>query len=319
MIQSASLVVVAFGDPALVTNLLASLVNHPDLARLDEIIIVENGIPAGAPSRLSLPPTCSKIPVTVLSNPCRSYSSGVNCGVAAATSPIVLVSNNDVLWNVGESIIPLLDALQFFPEVAIAAPQQLYPDGRWQRSHGPFPSVAQGLRALCMWEIVANRYASRRQSIKRSDLQFVDYVDGAFFAVKRAAFDAIGGFDKSYPFYGEDVEFSWQAHERGLSRILVPAARIRHIRGATSAPRQNADYLTRLVQSKIYFVARHHGRQCATLYRWLTRLHAWQLAALSEVSVFLWPSLHGMRRRSLTRLAVKAVAALPGDVLSIEP
>lgn len=310
-----SLVIVAFGDPALVSDLLSSLAVHRDIAFVKEIVIVENGVQAGQPSKLGPLPSILIAPVRILRNPSLTYSSGVNLGVRATTSEVVVVSNNDIYWHPNESIAPLITTMHDATDAAIASPQMLFPDGEWQRSHGPFPSLSEGLRATVMWELVVNRIATCRFAQRRTAPGQIDYADGAFFAVRRYVFDLVGGFDESYSFYGEDVEFSWQARLRGYGRLFVPSARIRHVRGATSTPRQDPGYVARLLQSKIRFVARHYGSSHARIYRWLMRLHTLELAALSEVLALVRPSAYALRRRVHTRLAVRALDLLPHDVL----
>lgn len=310
-----SLVIIAFGEPQLVSDLLASLATHPDAVLIEHIVVVENGVPPGHPSRLLPFPPSLTIPLTIVRNPSRSYASGVNQGVAATASPIVLVSNNDVLWAPNESIAPLIATLTDSPAAAIAGPQLQYPNGGWQRSFGKFPSICAELTAMTMWAILVDRIAAQWLTPSRRTVRQVDYVDGAFFAVRRTMFDSISGLDESYPFYGEDVEFSWQARRRGFDCLHVPAARIRHVRGATSMPTGSTAFLTRLHQAKIRFVASHFGRRRAIVYRWLMGIHTRQIALLSMLAMVFDSSPRAVRRQALARLAVRALNDIPTDVL----
>lgn len=51
------------------------------------------------------------------------------------------------------------------------------------------------------------------------------YALGANFAVRRARFEALGGFDESYP-PAEDVELSWRLQRAGVHLEFVPAAAV---------------------------------------------------------------------------------------------
>ena len=53
-------------------------------------------------------------------------------------------------------------------------------------------------------------------------------VPSACLLVRADLFRAIGGFDPSIPFYGDDVDLCWRAHLGGARVIVVPAARARH-------------------------------------------------------------------------------------------
>ena len=68
-------------------------------------------------------------------------------------------------------------------------------------------------------------------------MHVVDWVYGTFVAVRRAVFDALGGFDGSYFLYGEDLDLCHRAHALGWRTLLVPAARATHAR--------NVSYTTR--------------------------------------------------------------------------
>ncbi len=48
-------------------------------------------------------------------------------------------------------------------------------------------------------------------------------------SLKRALFDAVGGFDPEFPFGYEDIDFGWRAAQHGMVLRYEPAARVRHL------------------------------------------------------------------------------------------
>ncbi|MEO7397635.1 MAG: glycosyltransferase, partial [Ilumatobacteraceae bacterium] len=46
--------------------------------------------------------------------------------------------------------------------------------------------------------------------------------------VRADLFNALGGFDPSVSFYGDDIDLCWRAHLSGARVVVVPAARARH-------------------------------------------------------------------------------------------
>jgi GT2 family glycosyltransferase len=46
--------------------------------------------------------------------------------------------------------------------------------------------------------------------------------------VRRRALEALGGFDESYPFAGEDADLGWRAVKAGYRTAFAPEARVRH-------------------------------------------------------------------------------------------
>ena len=59
------------------------------------------------------------------------------------------------------------------------------------------------------------------------------------FAFRRAAFDAVGGFDESFA-YGSDVDFSWRLNDSGYRIRCVPDAIVRHDYGSPRRQRRRS-------------------------------------------------------------------------------
>lgn len=92
----------------------------------------------------------------------------------------------------------------------------------------------------------------------------VDYCSGAFLLVRRALFDAIGGFDTEFaPAYYEDSEFCVRLWEQGYRVVYDPAVRIRHFEFA-SAGESSGQAIALQVRNRGRLVAKHPaflGRQ----------------------------------------------------------
>jgi N-acetylglucosaminyl-diphospho-decaprenol L-rhamnosyltransferase len=58
-------------------------------------------------------------------------------------------------------------------------------------------------------------------------------VSGAFIAVRRVAFEAVGGFDESYFMFMEDVDLCRRLRLAGWGVAYVPAGRIVHLEGVS--------------------------------------------------------------------------------------
>jgi GT2 family glycosyltransferase len=77
------------------------------------------------------------------------------------------------------------------------------------------------------------------------------------FAFKRAAFDAVGGFDESFQ-YGSDVDFSWRLSDIGHRIRCVPDAVIQHDYGTPRRQRRRA-YLYGKARARLY--RKHRARR----------------------------------------------------------
>ena len=55
-----------------------------------------------------------------------------------------------------------------------------------------------------------------------------DWMLAAFWLVRRAMFDELGGFDERFRLYGEDIELCYRAAKAGWERWYVPHAVVTH-------------------------------------------------------------------------------------------
>jgi len=71
---------------------------------------------------------------------------------------------------------------------------------------------------------------------KRDTVRHVDIVQGSFFMLPTALWRTLGGFDRRYFMYGEEVDMCLRAAALGYRPMITPDAEIMHLGGA-SAPR----------------------------------------------------------------------------------
>jgi len=266
-----SLIIIQYGDPELLFNLFNSLESHPDRGLISEFIIVDNG---GNLSKEEGEKIMEKnFSTRIVTNPENSYASGVNKGVRSADGDLLLISNNDVEWIEGHSIGPVLAQLSR-SSVGIVGPQQVYPDGSWQRSYGKFPSIWEAFASLLFIDSVRNLILSIEfnQNIYRTIQP--EYVDGAFMCIDRDCFESIGGFDESFEFYAEDTTFCREAQNNGWTVLTDTRAQIMHVRGASSSMEQTAAYEARLLNSKRQHVQRYSGPIRSLLFAVLISISA---------------------------------------------
>jgi GT2 family glycosyltransferase len=306
---SVSLIVITYGKQQLARNLVDSLRAHRDRTAIREVVIVDNGYPDQGDSRQLLSPGDYPFPVRFVQNPGRSYSTGINLGAAASDGPVLIVSNSDVEWLPDFSIAPLLDHLAAHAEVGVAGPQLVFPDGRWQRSAGPFPSIREILGSLLMLEVLRNGLAAAwlARGQARATIRTVDYIDGAFMVISRRCFDQLGGFDAGFEFYAEDVDFSWRAKQAGWERVQVTAARVMHVRGASSSLLAGQTYARRLLAAKTRFVLKAGGSMRAAWYNRLQRVVAWEYAIVYSMIAALWRTPAWRRRAEAARTVASVV------------
>src|SRR5262249_50325657 len=156
------------------------------------------------------------------------------------------------------------------PEPSAADPSRLAPPGREdQRTFQlrRLPTLAGDARELLLLDHLAPDNPGRRRAryadATREEAFAVEQAAGAALAVRRSAFERVGGFDEAYvPAWYEDVDLCERLRREGTIRYL-PDARFRH-RGGESATRLGYDRFLPV----FYANALRYRR---TRYGWLSR------------------------------------------------
>jgi GT2 family glycosyltransferase len=148
-----------------------------------------------------------------------SYDDWVDSKLKTQNSKLdyVLLLNPDA-EVVGDAIARLVGYMEANPDVAVAGPRLLYPDGCPQPSRRRFPA-----RATFFWESTplesrwpGNPWARRYRYADTSDdaEQEVDWLVGAALLVRREAIERAGLLDAGFAMYSEELE--WQRRIRTM-------------------------------------------------------------------------------------------------------
>jgi N-acetylglucosaminyl-diphospho-decaprenol L-rhamnosyltransferase len=176
--------------------------------------------------------------VTVLELANAGFGRGANAGVRATDAEVVVVANADVRFAPGA---PAALAREAEADVALVGPRVRYPDGRHQASARALPDPPTAiLHALLRWPVPGNRWTARyREHDADPDLpRDVGWVSGCVAAVRRDAFDEVGGFDPGYPLYLEDVDLAARLHAAGWRVRYAPVTTVVHRVGASTGRRR---------------------------------------------------------------------------------
>jgi N-acetylglucosaminyl-diphospho-decaprenol L-rhamnosyltransferase len=199
---------------------------------VDEIVVVDSGsaddcgprLAAADPAAVFVP-----LPTNV------GYGAAVNVGVRRTGAPIVIVTNPDLVVQPG-TVAALLSALDGDDGVAIVGPRINRPDGTRYPSARTFPSLVDALgHGFAGLVTTDNRWSRRYLRTDSEAAGRVDWVSGAFFAVRRRAWDTVGGFDEGFFMFMEDVDVCWRLRRAGWSVAYEPAGRVTHLEGVSRA------------------------------------------------------------------------------------
>jgi N-acetylglucosaminyl-diphospho-decaprenol L-rhamnosyltransferase len=200
-----------------------------------EVVVVDNGSSDGSLARVR-----ADMPDVSVIEPGANlgYGSAANRGVVVTTAPYVLVANPDVEVTAG-AMATLAGVLDDDPRCALVGPLIRTPHGDRYPSARRFPSLPDAAGHAVLGILAPNNRFTR--AYQRSDLdaagaevQDVDWVSGACFAVRRRAFDEVGGFDESYFMYAEEVDLCWRLRGGGWRVAYAPAAEVVHVQGVST-------------------------------------------------------------------------------------
>jgi GT2 family glycosyltransferase len=252
--MDASVVVINWRRPELTLRCLASLAAQRT-NRSFEVVLVENEAVPGASLlfRESFPD------VRIVENTENlGFAAGVATGVRAATGRVLILLNNDAVAK--ESFVDaLLARLDAEPEDVAAVAAAIELSGRYrQAGDGRHPAdltAHDGTR----WRRVLDsdgggsaltnstgvtvqggaNGADRDWLVPTANLQRGSADEpfgfsGGAAALRRAAWDAVGGFDDSFFMYYEDFDLCWRLRLTGRRIVFEPAARVIHEHAGSS-------------------------------------------------------------------------------------
>jgi N-acetylglucosaminyl-diphospho-decaprenol L-rhamnosyltransferase len=232
----------------------------------------------------------------------RGYGTSVNKGFRETSGAFVLLSNSDVVYP-GGSVQRLGEFLRNSPDVGLVGGQQLFPNGKWQRSYADLPGLWSGLKAAVgittfqracralLWPIKVDR--------KPKD---VPYVDGAVLLVRREAFEVVGGFDESFFRYGDETDLCARMQKAGWRTVFCPDAQVIHVRGGDSTQVIPLELFQNIVEADIKVARRNLSARRARVYFWLRQVEYQRLTLMYKVASAVAPRrmTQGIRNRSVS-------------------
>lgn len=249
--SSVAVVIVSYRTPELLLRSLDALAGGSDL----DVVVVDNasGDDTVAAVRRAHPS------VTLLANATNvGFPAAANQGVRATRAPLVVVANADVLMTPSD-IAALAQVVRGDPTVGVVGPRMVDAGSRTLPTvhrDMTLPRLAADQLLLADWW----RYRVLRRGRPRgAAVQRVDWMTGAILLLRRAAFDAVGGFDEGVFMYGEEADLQHRIRAAGWSVCCVPSVVVRHDKGSSADPAFGSTRLARVHGSALYFRAVHGG------------------------------------------------------------
>jgi len=166
------------------------------------------------------------------------FAAANNLAASELPGQALLLLNPDALL-VGEAAQAMLGALAEDPRRGAISPRIDRPDGSLDaacRRTFPSPLIAfWRLAGLSRLRPGSSRFgAYNLTNLPVDQPTEVDSGSGACLLIRRAIWDALGGFDTGFFMYGEDLDLCWRIHQLGYTVWYEPSARVVHRKGRSS-------------------------------------------------------------------------------------
>lgn len=202
------------------------------------------------------------------------FGTAVNRVAERTASEWLLVANADVALRPG-ALDALLAAAERDPRAGALAPRLVLPDGSTQHSVFAFPTLPFAFVLNSGLFHLSRDLGDRLALLGRWDdarARRVPWAVAACLLVRRAAWDAAGGFDERQWMYAEDLDLGWRLRETGWATRYEPRALVDHESGAAATQafggREGID--ARWQRSTYGWIARRRGAP-----------YAWAVAAMN--------------------------------------
>lgn len=231
MTASVTIVTVTYSPGVHLRNFLDSLA-ATTTGRID-VILVDNGSTDGAPEQAEQDAERAGAPITLVrTHDNIGFGQAANVGLRAARTDWVVVANPDVVWRPG-ALDELLAATARWPRVAAIGPAIVTPDGVLYPSARAIPTLKNGIgHAVFGWIWPTNPWTrAYRHDAQDPQERETGWLSGACMLLRRDAVLGIGGFDRRYFMYFEDVDMCDRLGKAGWQVVYVPTAVVEHVGG----------------------------------------------------------------------------------------
>lgn len=257
-----AIVIVNWNTGKLLTECIASLPGASGPERIvREIVVVDNGsCDASLDGLEQLPLGDISLHIERLEHNI-GFGAACNLGAAKTSAPLILFLNPDTVLEPASLRRPVGYMVEIeSTRVEVASILSVDEAGRHTASCARFPTLLQHLAAAVGADSLLVRWKRSHMMLEfdhRSDRD-VEQVIGAFFLVRRSAFERLGGFDERFFVYYEEVDFCVRIWNSGGRVRHLADARYMHV-GCGSSRNDPVARLAYSLTSRALFHRKHGG------------------------------------------------------------
>ena len=263
-----SIIIVNYNTKQLLADCLQSLCAADAPPGGMETIVVDNASADGSPAMVR---DHYRGVTLIESGENLGFAAANNRGAAVAQGRYLLFLNSDTRVS-REALVQPLNYLQTHLQTGAITVHLVYPDGRRDPdNHRGFPTPwaalchFAGLGRLFPRRPLFNQYFQAYRDFSRTHP--IDVIAGSFMMMPAALFRQLDGWDETYFFYGEDIDFCYRIHQAGREIIYYPHVEVLHYKGASSGLRKESAAIARPPKETRIRVARESVRAMKVFYQ----------------------------------------------------
>lgn len=263
-----SVIVISHNTCELLDDCLQSIYAAQSPAGGLEVIVVDNASADGSPQLVA-----AKYPDTRLITNATNlgFATANNQGSAVARGEYLLFLNSDTIVSRNALAQPLA-YLRANERVGALTVRLVYPNGeRDPDNHRGFPTP---WNAFCHFSGLSRVFPNRK-SLNGYYRNYEDFdtihpvpvIAGSYMMMPRFLDRQLGGWDETYFFYGEDIDYCYRIREAGYDIIYYPLVEVVHHKGASSGLRRESAAIARPPRETRIRVAHESIRAMKVFYR----------------------------------------------------
>jgi GT2 family glycosyltransferase len=198
----------------------------------------------------------TRVPAHVVRNATNlGFGAACNIGARIGRAELILFLNPDARLD-ASSLGATVPRLRDDASLWVAGAQLIDENGRVQRTCSRAPSGPRMFAHALGIDRLLRATGYVMAEWPHDETRFVDHVIGAFYLIRREAFERLGGFDERFFVYLEDLDLSLRVRDAGGKCLYVTEAVAHHAGGGTTRSIK-ATRLFYSVRSRLQFAAKH--------------------------------------------------------------
>ncbi|MGH9529790.1 MAG: glycosyltransferase family 2 protein, partial [Terriglobales bacterium] len=237
-----------------------------------EVIVSDNGSTDGSVERIREQFPAARL---VENGANLGFAKGNNAGIREARGEYVLILNPDTVMHAG-SLDRWIEFADRWPKAGAFGCRILNPDGTYQESARPFPTVrrsliaALGLRGLgrLTQAFLSDNYEGWKGNSERD----IDWQSGCCVLFRGELLKKLGGFDERFFYHYEEVDLCHRVWEAGYTIRFTPEVTVTHL-GGQSVGRFPVRFALETNRNCYRYFYKHFGAQGTIRCRQVTLTH----------------------------------------------